>query len=198
MVLPVFALAEVGDVGGVVAGVPGVEAGRELDGDGAAVGMAEAALPLGLVEGLEEHDPAGVEGFDEVEGPLDGGGGVVEDGPGVFVVGLDGGPVLGEGELEAEDGVHVGVGDVVDELADGPAAVTVGGSELGVVEVLDGVAKVGGEIGEDGDGGEAVVAGDGLGRLELADGVPGIVRLGGHARAPGWGCQVGDVKRKVA
>ena len=141
--LPVFALAEVGDVGGVVAGVPGVEEGGELDGAGSHLGVAEASLPLGFVERLEEHDPAGVEGFDDVEGPLDRAGDVVEEGPGVFVVGLDGWPVFGEGELDADDGVHVGVGDVVDELADGPAAVAVGGGELGVVEILDGVAEVG-------------------------------------------------------
>ncbi len=98
--------------------------------------MAEAALPLVVGEGLEEHDPAGVEGFDELERPLDGGGGVVQRGPGLLVVGLDGGPVLGEGEANADEGVHVAVGDVVDELADGPAAFAVGGVELGVVRPL--------------------------------------------------------------
>jgi len=180
---PVLALAEVGDVGGVVAGVPGIEEGGEFDGHGAAIGVAEDALPLSLVEGLEEHDPAGVEGFDEIEGPFDGGDGVVEAGPGVFVVGLDGGRVFGEGEFDAKEGVHVGVGDVVDELADGPAAVAVGGSELRVVEVVDGVAEVVGELGEDGDGGEAVVGGDGFGALKLADRVPGIEKVGRH-RAP--------------
>jgi len=185
--LPVFALAEVGDVGRVVAGVPGVEGGGELDGHPAVFGVAEAALPLGLVEGLEEHDPAGVEGFDEVEGPLDGGGGVVEDGPGFFIVELNGGPVFGEGEFDADDGVGVGVSNVVDELADGPAAVAVGCAELGVVEVVDGVAEVGGEIGEDGDGGEAVVGGGGAGALELADGVAGVEQLGGHGEAPALG-----------
>ena len=181
--LPVLALAEVGDVGGVVAGVPGVEEGGEFDGHGAAFGVAEGALPLGFVEGLEEHDPTGVEGFDEVEGPLDRGTGVVEAGPGVFVVGLDDGVVFGEGKFDAEDGVHVGVGDVVDELADGPAAVAVGGSELRVVEVVDGVAEVIGELGEDGDGGEAEVGGGGLRTLEFADRVSGIEQVWRHA---GW------------
>ncbi len=93
-----------------------------------------------VVKGLEEHDPAGVEGFDEFEGPLDGRGGVVQGGPGLLVVGLDGGPVLGEGEANADDGVHVAVGDVVDELADGPAAFAVWRVELLVAEALDGVA----------------------------------------------------------
>lgn len=172
-------------MGGVMAAVPGVEAGGELDGHAPVLRVDEAALPLLLlVEGLEEHDPAGVEGFDEVEGPLDGSGGVAEVGPDFFVVGLDSGPVLGECELHAEKGVHVGVGDVVDELADGPAAIAIRSAELVVVEILDGVAEMGGEIGEDGDGGEVVIGRDGLGTLEFPDGVAGIKQLGRHGGAP--------------
>jgi len=171
-------------VGGVMTAVPGVEAGGEIDGHGSIDGVTEAALPLLLLEGLEEHDPASVEGFDEVKGPLGGGGGVVEGGPGLFVVGLDGGPVLGEGELNAEECVHVGVGDVVDELADGPTAVAVGGSELAVAEVLNGVAEMRRQVGKDADGGEAIVDRDGFGALEFSDGVPGVEQLGRHGGAP--------------
>ncbi len=179
-------------MGGVMPAVPGVEAGGEIDGHGSVDGVAEAALPLLLLKGLEEHDPARVEGFDEVERPLDGGGGVVEGGPGLFVVGLDGRPVLGKGEFDAEEGVHVGVGDVVDELANGPTAVAVGGSKLIVAEVLNGVAEVGGQVGKDADGGKADLMRDGLRALEFSDGVPGIEQFGRH-----WELLCG-VKRKVA
>ena len=44
--LPAFFSAEVGDVGGVVAGVPAVEEGGGFDGDAAEFGVGEAALPL--------------------------------------------------------------------------------------------------------------------------------------------------------
>ena len=57
--------------------------------------------------------------------------------PGGFVVGLDGGPVLGERELEADVGVGVAVGEVMHDLAHGPAAVAIGRVELGVVEAAD-------------------------------------------------------------
>ena len=170
-------------MGEVVAAVPGVEEGDGFDGEAAAViGMDEAALELVLGEGLEHHDPAGVEAFDELEGPLDwGGGGVMEGGPGFFVVRLDGGPVLGEGEADAGEGVHVAVGHVVDELADGPAAFAVGGGELVVVQAVDGVAKLLGKLGERADGLHAVSEGDTGGREgEAADGITHVP--GGRGR----------------
>ncbi len=67
-------------------------------------------------------------------------------GPGGFVVGLDGGPIFGERELEADVGVGVAVGDVMDDLAHGPAAVAVGRVELGVAQALDGGAKLLGKL----------------------------------------------------
>src|ERR1700736_593513 len=95
------------DVGEVVTAVPAVVESGEFDGLGAALGMTEAALPLLFREELEEHDPAGVEGLDEFERPLDWGSAVVKSRPGGFVVRLDGGPVFGEGEADADEGVHV-------------------------------------------------------------------------------------------
>ena len=62
-------------------------------------------------------------------------------GPGGFVVGLDGGPVLSERELEADVGVGVAVGDVMHHLAHGPAAVAIGRVELRVAEARDGRAQ---------------------------------------------------------
>ena len=72
-------------MGGVMAAVPCVEEGGLLDGHGTALGVHEGALPVGFGERLQEHDPAGVERFDKLEGPLDGRGErVVEVGPGPF------------------------------------------------------------------------------------------------------------------
>ncbi len=166
--------AKVGDVGDVVAGVPAVEEGGVFEVHAAHDGMDEAALPLLFGKVLEEHNQAGMDAFEDLEGPLDGGGVVVEVGPGGLVVGLDGGPVFGEGEAQADDGVHVAVGEVVNDLAGVPAAVAVGDVELGVAETLNSVAKLAGEIGKGGNGSDDFVLGDGLGAVELTNGVAGI------------------------
>ena len=166
--------AQVSDVGDVVAGVPAVEEGGVFEVHAAHDGMDEAALPLLVGQVLEQHDPAGMDAFEDLEGPLDGGGVVVEVGPGGLVVGLDDGPVFGEGEAQSDDGVHVTVGKVMDDLARAPAAITVGEVELGVAKALDGVAEFAGEIGEGGDGSDDFVLRDGLGTGELTNGVAGI------------------------
>ncbi len=158
----------------VVAGVPTIEEGGVFEGHAAHDGMYEAALPLLLSEVLEEHDPAGVDAFEDFEGPLDGGGVVMEVGPCCLVVGLDGGPVFGEGQAQADDGVHVAVGEVVDDLAGVPTALAVGEVELGVAESLDGVAEFAGEIGERGDSSDDFVLRDGVWPGELTNGVAGI------------------------
>jgi hypothetical protein len=164
----------------VVAAVPTVDQGGVLDGHGAVFGVAEAALPLLVGEGLEEHDPAGVEGLEEFEGPLDGGGCVVERGPGGLVVRLDGRPVLGEGEADADEGVHVAVGEMMDDLAERPAAFAVGCVDLGEVQALNGVAQFGGQIGQGDDGADTLILGDRIGRDELADWVARVEIGSGH------------------
>ena len=115
--------------------------------------MAEGALEVFGAHRSEDGVPALVEGFEEGERDLDGRLlHVGELGPAVFGVGLDGGLVLGQAELEADVGVHVAVRHVMDHLADGPAAVAVGGVELPVVEAGDGGAEGGGGAGDGGDG----------------------------------------------
>ena len=113
-----------------------------------------------------------MEGGEEEQGDVDfGGGGVGEFGPEFFGVGFDDGGVFGEGEAAADVGIHVAIGDVVDGLANRPAAGTVGGIELGGSEAVDRGAE---ELGGGGDGVEelaAVGGGDGFGPGELADGV---------------------------
>src|SRR5260370_36424898 len=102
--LPGLGRSQVADMRDVMAAVPAIDQRGQLDALRAVLGMAEAALPLDVVERLEEHDPAGVEAFDKLERPLDGGGGVVQGGPGLLVVGFDDGPILGEGEADADKG----------------------------------------------------------------------------------------------
>jgi len=162
-------------VGYVVAGVPGVEESGVVQLHGAAFGVLEAALELGLVHGLKEHDPAGVNAFDDFERPLWGSGAVGQLGEGLFVVAGDDGPVFGEGFAETVEGGGVGVGDVVDELADGPAAVAVGSVDLGLVEVADRLAELLGHLSESEDGVADVFGRDGVGWSELADGIARVL-----------------------
>ncbi len=131
-------------MGDVMAAVPRVDEGAELNGHGAVVRMLEAALPLLGRKGLEEHHPAGVESFEEFQRPLDGGGGVVQVGPGCFVIRLDGGVVFGESETDADECVHVAIGEVMNDLPDGPAAFAVGGVEVAVAKTFDGVTQLAG------------------------------------------------------
>jgi len=63
-------------VGYVVAGVPGIVDSGQVELCGAAFGVVIAALELGFVHGLEDHDPAGMDTFDGFEGPLGGCGAV--------------------------------------------------------------------------------------------------------------------------
>ena len=114
-----------------------------------------------------------MDGIDERQGDLDGHAAVRQAGPGGLVVGLDGGRVLSEGQLDANVGVGVAVGDVVDDLADGPAAFAVGGVELGVVEPGNGLAKTGGQLAE---GFDLVGARAFRGGVEAADRIAKFVR----------------------
>ena len=104
----------------------------------------------------------------------------------LFVVGLDGGSVLGEGKPDAGEGVHVRIGDVVDELPDGPAALAVGGVELAGGERDDGFAEVAGKLGQvlDGvavevgsDGGREDGTADGIARVSVGMGLHGLLLL---------------------
>ncbi len=129
--LPAVLFAEFGDVGYVVATVPGVEGGHFFEGDFAERGVGQVALPVGFGHCFHDGYPALVEAVEEAEGGLCGDDVcVLEFGPGGFVVGLDGGFVLCQRELEADVAVHVAVGEVVDDLAYRPTAFAIGGVEL--------------------------------------------------------------------
>ncbi len=161
-------------MGGVVAGVPIVEGhgfGQRL---ASIFGMDVAALPLLFCEGTQQDDPALVERVNEVQRQGDRSGtGVGEIRPERFVIGRDGGPVFGEGEAHADTGIHVAVGDVVHELANGPATFAVGRVELSVAEAGNGGAEIVRERGKGGDGGR-VIGEISLGAEKFADGITRI------------------------
>jgi hypothetical protein len=151
--LPRFLFAEFGDVGDVMAAVPGVEEEQPVDGARAVIGMDQDATELIGGERTPEADPAVMQSLEESEGDVDRAGFRIEKlRPAIFVIGLDRGLVFGEGETMADVGVHMAVGDVVDDLADGPAAFAIGSVELGGREITDGGAKPGGSVGDDFDG----------------------------------------------
>ena len=95
----------------------------------------------------------------------------MERGPRSLVVGLDGWPVLGEGEADADEGVHVAVGQMMDDLTEHPASLTIGRVELGEAQALNGVAQFCWQIGQGDDGADTLIFGDRIGRDELADGI---------------------------
>ena len=175
--LPVFGGAEVGDVGYVMDGVPGVVHGGDVQLHGAALRMFVTALELRRRHGLQEHDPTGVDAFEQIDGPLDGSGGVVQFGEGLFVVAGDDGPVFGEGFAEAVEGGHVRVRDVMDDLADGPTAVAVGRVELVVFEVEHRRAKLRWHLTNCFDGVTKIFRRYGFPWGEVADGITRIVGL---------------------
>lgn len=94
-------------MGYVMAGMPGVVHGGYGEGCGATFGVVVAALKLRRTHRLQEHDPAGVDAFEDIDRPFDGSCGVMELGEGLFIVAGDGGPVFGEGFTEAMKGRHV-------------------------------------------------------------------------------------------
>ena len=58
-----------------------------------------------------------------------------------LVVGLDGRPILSQGELKADVAISVAVGNMMHNLAHGPSAVAVRRIKLGVAKSVDGRAK---------------------------------------------------------
>ena len=99
-------------------------------------------------------------------------------GPGGLVVGLDGGPILSERELEAEIGVGVAVGEVMHDLAHGPAAVAIGRVELGLREAEHGRAEALRRVAQDFDAGGAVFLEISGWRREASDGIAEFFEFG--------------------
>ena len=103
--------------------------------------MVVAALKVCIGKRLQERYPTLVQSSDQREGTIDRETAVVEARPGGFVIRLDGRPVFSEGELRSYVSVGVAVGDVMHELANGPAALAVGGVELRLGQSIDSLRK---------------------------------------------------------
>ncbi len=132
--------------------VVGVEDEHVLEGHGAAFGVEGGAGPGGVGEAAIEADDAFVDAFEDSEGGFDGlGGGVGQFRPIVLAIGLEGRVVFGDDEVGADKHLHVGVGEVVDDLEAGPPAVAVGAAELFIGGTGDQLAQLGGQSFEFGD-----------------------------------------------
>ncbi len=166
--------------------MPVVESDGFGDGLTAVFRMVVAALPLVFGKSAKEEHPAIMQGVEEAERVLGGScKGVVQFGPELLIVGLDGGPILGERQADADVCVHVAVGDVVDELADGPATVAVRRIELGVAEAVDSGTQIFRERGKGSDV-RAVIGEIRFGAMEFADGEAGV-----DGERGSWGCGCG-------
>ena len=128
---PAVAVAESGNVRDVMLAVPGVECQGLIEVHGAQLGMAEHARPIARRDRAEQRDPSLVQIFKQRERCFHGScRRVAKLGPARFFIGLDGGHIFGEREFESHVGVHVAVGNVMRELANGPTAGTIGRVEL--------------------------------------------------------------------
>ena len=163
--------------------VPGVERRVSIEADGTQLGMLQGPLELLTREPAQERDPAPVERFQERErGGQVGDGSVGKLRPPRLVVGLDRGPVLRDGQLEADIGVHVAVRNMVDNLGHGPAAIPIGGEKPGLREALDGPTESRGRFRNLADESLAKLRGVGRRRKEWTD---GIARVAHPAIMPG-------------
>jgi len=96
--------------------------------------MVVAAMKVGLWKRFEKRHPALMQCGDHCHRTVDRQIAVCKASPGRFIVGLDRWPILREREFSAHVGVGVAVSDVVNQLADGPTAFSVGRIELDVTE----------------------------------------------------------------
>ena len=137
--------------------------------------MVEAFLKICVAHRFEKCDPALMQCREQHKRGLDGPGAVRQFGPGGFIVGLDGWPVLGERQFKADVGVDVAVGDVMDELAHGPSAVAVRRVKLGVAQAFDCGAKLPGKLAQRVDVRGSLVGEGGGRRTKASDRIAKIV-----------------------
>jgi hypothetical protein len=109
--------------------------------------MEEGTLPVGVGEFAEHEHPALVERIEQGERGFDGSAlRLGQFGPEILHVGLDGGLVFGERQLETDVRVHVAIGNVMSDLAEGPAAIAIGSIELLVGKSAEGGTQSGGSL----------------------------------------------------
>jgi hypothetical protein len=111
--------------------------------------MAEFPDPVGRREGAEEEHPPSVKGVQQGERNFNRrGASVLELGPPLLEVGLDGGCVFGQGQLDPSISVEVTVREVVYDLANAPPSRPVRCGKLIGTETVDGRTEPGGSLGD--------------------------------------------------
>src|SRR5215467_863541 len=94
--------------------VPIVKSHKTIDAHGAKLRMLELALEVLLSKGAEQRDPARVDALEKRKRDFHRREfGVLELGPGGFIVGLDGGRVFSQRQLAADVRVHMAVRNMV-------------------------------------------------------------------------------------
>src|SRR5450631_505513 len=132
--LPVLARTQGRNMCCVVAPVPLVNRQRAFEVLAAIHGMNETLLEVLFRHRFQQCRPTIVQGLDECQRTFNGCLAVCESCPGGLVIGLDGGPIFGKRELEADKGVGVAIGQMMHRLPHGPAALAVGCVELRIAQ----------------------------------------------------------------
>src|SRR5579871_2988194 len=103
--------------------VPGIVSEILIEANRATLGMMEGAKKVALAHGFEQPHPTAVKPLQQAQGGLDGHGGRVrKTGPEHFIVWFDRRRLLGKRQLEAHVGVHVAIGQMMNDLPGSPAA----------------------------------------------------------------------------
>ena len=152
--------------------MPGIEREILIQAHLAEHGMNELAIPIGIAHQAQQAHPAIVQGIEQGERNFDGSiAHVGQLGPFAFGVRFDGGFVFCKRQLEADVGVHVAFGNMMNHLASGPAAGAIGRVELGGRERKCGFAKKARRFSNLRNPLAAVGGGDRLGEREFSNGV---------------------------
>src|ERR1019366_8363488 len=102
VLFPAVSLPQAGDVGRMVPPVPGVERQIGVQADQAELRMAERAGKSGVAQRFQQPDPAGVQPIDELQRYLHRGGSRIgQFGPGLLIVGPNGGLAFGQRQTPA-------------------------------------------------------------------------------------------------
>ena len=189
-----MALAEGGDVSDVVLAVPSVEGDIAIEVDGAEFRMLKLALEVRRFHVTEYDRPPLVQRIDERERNIDREFGVGKIRPCLLIIRLHQWLCFGERKFEADVGVHVTVGDVMNELADCPTLGTIRRIELLIGESVYRGAEFVGNCGDALDvlgavglcvGASPFEFSDGIGEVQNRRGAHGLRDDGGGGRVAG-------------
>src|SRR5216683_2334855 len=180
--LPVFSGTQMRDVRDMVARVPCISERQQLHRHRAILWMMAPAFPLLVVERLQQHHPAGMQAFHKLQRPLHGSRDVVQLRPGRFIVWFDRRPVFGQRKLDADDGVHMTVRDVVHNLPQSPPTLAVRCAQLRKAQPIHRIPQLLRKLGQRCNRISALAGRDGRRRRKAANRVPRVHIVQGHVR----------------